>query len=29
MGDFIFIGLVLAFFGVSYWLIGACERLGR
>jgi len=25
----IFVGLVLAFFGVSYWLIGACERLGR
>ena len=29
MGDLIFIGLVLAFFLVSYWLIGACERLRR
>jgi hypothetical protein len=29
MGDLIFIGLVLAFFVVSYWFIGACERLRR
>jgi hypothetical protein len=29
MGDLIFIGLVLAFFGVSYWFIEACERLRR
>ena len=29
MGDLIFIGLVLAFFFVSYWLIAACERLRR
>jgi hypothetical protein len=29
MGDLIFIGLVLAFWGVSYWLIVACERLRR
>jgi hypothetical protein len=27
MGDLIFIGLALAFFGASYWFIGACERL--
>jgi hypothetical protein len=29
MGDLIFIGLVLAFFLASYWLIAACERLRR
>ena len=29
MGDLIFIGLVLAFLGASYWLIGACEKLRR
>lgn len=29
MGDLIFIGLVLAFFLASYWLIDACERLRR
>jgi hypothetical protein len=29
MGDLIFIGLVLVFFLVSYWFIGACERLRR
>ncbi len=29
MGDIIFVGLVLAFFAVSYWFIEACERLRR
>jgi hypothetical protein len=29
MGDLVFIGLVLAFFAVSYFLIEACERLRR
>jgi|MudIll2142460700_1097286.scaffolds.fasta_scaffold152905_2 uncharacterized membrane protein len=29
MGDLIFIGLVMAFFAVSYWFIEACERLRR
>jgi hypothetical protein len=29
MGDVVFVGLVLAFFLVSYWLIEACERLRR
>ncbi len=29
MGDLIFMGLVLVFFGVSYWFIDACERLRR
>jgi len=29
MGDLIFVALILAFFGVSYWLIDACERLRR
>jgi hypothetical protein len=29
MGDLIFIGLALAFFGISYWFIEACERLRR
>ncbi len=28
-GDLIFVGLTLAFFLVSYWFIGACERLRR
>ena len=29
MGDLIFIGLALAFLGISYWFIGACDRLRR
>ena len=29
MGDLIFVGMVLAFFLASYWLIWACERLRR
>jgi len=29
MGDLIFIGLALAFLGVSYWFIEACGRLRR
>jgi hypothetical protein len=29
MGDLIFIGLVLAFLGVSYWFTDTCERLRR
>jgi hypothetical protein len=29
MGDLVFIGLALAFFGVSCWFIEACERLRR
>jgi hypothetical protein len=29
MGDLIFIGLVLAFFALSYCFIEACERLRR
>jgi hypothetical protein len=29
MGDLIFIGLALAFWGASYWFIGAGERLRR
>jgi hypothetical protein len=29
MGDLIFIGLVLAFWAVSYWFIDACDRLRR
>jgi hypothetical protein len=27
MGDFVFVGLVLAFFAVSLGLIAACQRL--
>ena len=29
MGDLVFIGLALAFFGASFWFIEACERLRR
>jgi hypothetical protein len=29
MGDLIFIALVLAFFGVSFWFIEVCDRLRR
>jgi hypothetical protein len=29
MEDLVFIGLVLAFFLVSYWFVVACERLRR
>ena len=29
MADLIFVGMVLAFFLASYWLIWACERLRR
>ncbi len=29
MGDFIFIALIAVFFLVSYWFVGACERLRR
>ncbi len=29
MVDLVFVGLVLAFWAVSYWFINACERLKR
>lgn len=29
MADSIFIGMIVVLLGISYWFIGACDRLRR